>query len=259
LLCHRQDIGAALLAEAVVLQQELGTEYVELRHSSTWSAELPTKQLKVCMLLALAKDAESQWQGFNAKLRNQIRKADSNGLMAVIGGKELLKDFYSVFTRNMRDLGTPVYTRHFFSAVLDTFPEETRIISIYYQDKAVAAGLLARFRDTMEIPWASSIRNYNYLCPNNLLYWSALQFAMAKSCKKFDFGRSTPGEGTYRFKEQWGAKPLLLHWQYLLPEGATLPELNTKNPRFQMAIKIWQKLPLPLTRFLGPRIVRNIP
>jgi FemAB-related protein (PEP-CTERM system-associated) len=259
LLCSSREAGDALLAEAAILLQELHAEYAELRHSEPWPSELPVKQHKVCMLLELATNAESQWQAFNPKLRNQIRKAEKNGLTAVIGGKELLADFYTVFARNMRDLGTPVYSDQLFASVLQSFPAESCIIAVYCADKPVAAGMLCWFRDTVEIPWASANRDYNHLCPNNLLYWTALQFALEKGFKRFDFGRSTPGEGTYKFKEQWGAKPLQLNWQYLLPAGASLPELNTKNPKYEMAIKLWQKLPLPVTRLLGPYIVKNIP
>jgi len=259
LLCENHAVGNALLAEACLLRQECGAEHVELRHAELWSADLPTKRHKVSMILDLAKDVETQWQCFNAKLRNQVRKAEKSGLSVVVGGTELQPDFYTVFVRNMRDLGTPVYAEKLFTEVLKVFPEHTRIITVYLEGKPVASGLIVWFRDTVEIPWASSIRDYNPLCPNNLLYWTALQYALGHDFKRFDFGRSTPGEGTYKFKEQWGAKPVQLHWQYLLPEGASLPELNTKNPKYEMAIRLWQKLPLPVTRLLGPHIVKNIP
>lgn len=259
LLCDNQEIGDDLLAEADALRKELRAEYVELRHTTPWLADMPTKQHKVSMMLHLAKDVETQWQGFNAKLRNQVRKAEKSGLSASVGGKELLADFYTVFVRNMRDLGTPVYAEKFFMEVLEAFPDHTRIIAVYLEGKPVAAGLITWFRETVEIPWASSIRDYNPLCPNNLLYWTALQYALANSFKRFDFGRSTPGEGTCRFKEQWGARPIQLSWQYLLPEGASLPELNNKNTKFEMAIRLWQMLPLPVTKVFGPCIVKNIP
>jgi FemAB-related protein (PEP-CTERM system-associated) len=259
LLCNSQEIGDAMLREAAALRGELGAAHVELRHTEPWSGELPTKQAKVSMLLDLGSDSELLWKGFNAKLRNQVRKAEKSGCSAAVGGLELLADYYTVFVRNMRDLGTPVYGEKFFANVLTSFPEESRIIAVYLEGKPVAAGLVVRFRDIVEIPWASSIRDYNSLCPNNLLYWEALQHALRIGCSRFDFGRSTPGEGTYKFKEQWGAKPIQLSWQYLLPEGASLPELNNKNPKFEMAIRMWQKLPLPVTTFLGPHIVKNIP
>jgi len=259
LLSDTQEIGTALLREAASLREELGAAHVELRHTEPWPGELPMKQAKVSMLLDLGNDSELLWKSFNAKLRNQVRKAEKSGCTARVGGLELLADYYTVFVRNMRDLGTPVYGEKFFAEVLSAFSEDANIITVYLEGKPVAAGLVVRFRDTVEIPWASSIRDYNTLCPNNLLYWEALQHALRIGCSRFDFGRSTPGEGTFKFKEQWGAKPIKLHWQYLLPEGASLPELNNKNPKFEMAIRIWQKLPLPLTRLLGPHIVKNIP
>jgi serine/alanine adding enzyme len=123
----------------------------------------------------------------------------------------------------------------------------------------VAAGLTYRTGATVEIPWASSNRDYNALCPNHLLYWSALEKAVADGCTVFDFGRSTPNEGTFKFKEQWGAEPLALHWEYVLPDGGAVPDQGPTNPKFQRAIELWQRLPLWAANRLGPHIVRSIP
>lgn len=259
LLCDAPEIGEQLLSEAAALRQKLGAEHVELRHIKPCGVNLPTKQHKVTMLLDLPSSPEILWKGFNAKLRNQIRKAEKSGCVVTVGGRELLDDFYTVFARNMRDLGTPVYSKQIFSSILNTFSDDSKIVTVYLDGKPTAAGFINRFRNTYEIPWASSIRDYNSFCPNNLLYWTSLQHAIEVGCTRFDFGRSTFGEGTYKFKEQWGAKPVALHWQYLLPHGAVLPELNTKNPKFELAIKVWQKLPLPITKLVGPYIVKNIP
>ncbi|MFZ2948388.1 MAG: hypothetical protein WA003_02770, partial [Desulfuromonadaceae bacterium] len=106
LLCDNREIGNSLLSEAAAIRNEYGAEHVELRHTAPWTGDLPTKRHKVCMILSLAMDVETQWQGFNAKLRNQVRKAEKSGLTVTVGGKELLADFYAVFVRNMRDLGT---------------------------------------------------------------------------------------------------------------------------------------------------------
>jgi hypothetical protein len=92
-----------------------------------------------------------------------------------------------------------------------------------------------------------------------MLYWEAIRFAITQGLTRFDFGRSTPHEGTYNFKKQWGAEPISLYWQYLLEPGTPLPELNPKNPKYDAAIRVWRKLPVVVTRLLGPHIVRNIP
>jgi FemAB-related protein (PEP-CTERM system-associated) len=172
---------------------------------------------------------------------------------------EQIDNFYYVFSRNMRYLGTPVYDRSLFKTILATFPRETRICTVLKDEKPVAAGFLVSFKETVEMPWASSLREYNHLSPNMMLYWKVLSHAADNGFKKFDFGRSTPHEGTYQFKMQWGAQPVQLYWHYWLSSGVAMPEINPKNPRYKYFIKLWQHLPLWLTNALGPKIVRNIP
>lgn len=259
LLCRDRGCEQALLREADELRQSCGAEHVELRHLGAGIEGLPSREHKVTMMLALSEDPDAQWANFNAKLRNQIRKAQKSGLSFRTGGVELLDDFYDVFARNMRDLGTPVYGKEFFANVLGSLPETTRIAAVQLEGKVVAAGILSRYKKGMEMPWASSIAEYKTLCPNNLLYWESIRFAIDEGCAFFDFGRSTPNEGTYNFKKQWGAEPVQLYWQYLLEKGKALPELNPKNPKFQVAITVWKRLPVGLTRLIGPAIVRNIP
>jgi FemAB-related protein (PEP-CTERM system-associated) len=259
-LLYKTDSAAnVLLKEAEQLRRCLGATHVELRHVGETLKGVPTRQHKVTMILDLAVDVEAQWRTFNAKLRNQIRKAQKSGLQFVAGHLELLDGFYEVFARNMRDLGTPVYAKSFFYNILEAFPESTTIFAVYHNTKIIAAGIGSWFRETLEIPWASSINDYKILCPNNMLYWEAIQFAIRNGFSKFDFGRSTPNEGTYNFKRQWGAQPVQLFWQYLMDSQSSVPDLNPSNPRYQTAVRIWQRLPLPVTRIFGPMIVRNIP
>ncbi|GAM10596.1 femAB family protein [Geobacter sp. OR-1] len=259
LLCLNAVAGEALLVAAEKVRRECGADHVELRHLRNGFDGLPTRQHKVTMILELAGTVDEQWQAFNAKLRNQIRKPEKFGLVPEIGHVELLDGFYDVFARNMRDLGTPVYAKKFFYTVLDELADSSHIIAVRHEGRIIAAGIALWFGDTIEIPWASSIADFKNFCPNNMLYWEAIKLAIGNGFNKFDFGRSTPHEGTYNFKKQWGAEPVQLYWQYLLPKGETLPELNPKNPKFELAIKVWQKLPVGLTRLIGPPIVRNIP
>ena len=259
LLCNEENVAEALLINARSILDKVCADHVELRHMNKHQNGLATKQHKVTMILDLEKDEEAAWKKLDAKVRNQVRKAEKCGLNAVTGHLDLLDGFYEVFCRNMRDLGTPVYCKEFFRNILSAFPDSTRIISITLDGKTIASGILTWFRDTLEVPWASSIRDYREMCPNNLLYWEAIRFAIRNGSGRFDFGRSTPDEGTYRFKKQWGALPYQLYWQYLLKDGERMPELNTKNAKYELAIKVWQRLPLAVTNLLGPRIVKNIP
>ena len=92
-----------------------------------------------------------------------------------------------------------------------------------------------------------------------MLYWHAIESALGEGVEVFDFGRSTPGEGTFKFKEQWGAHPVPLSWEYWLPAGHALPDQGPTNPKFRLAIEGWKRLPLWLANAAGPRIVRWIP
>ena len=259
MLCADDDAAAKLLNISRCLMAKVSANHAELRHLWNPQEKLVTKQHKVTMLLDLEQSADAQWKKLDAKVRNQVRKAEKSNLQVIVGHTELLNGFYEVFCRNMRDLGTPVYGKDFFRNILESFPDTTRIISVTLHGNTVASGLLTWYRATLEVPWASSIRDFREMCPNNLLYWEAIRFAINMGAAKFDFGRSTPDEGTYRFKKQWGARPVQLYWQYLFNGREQMPELNTKNPKYQMAIKFWQRLPVSFTRLLGPHIVRNIP
>ena len=259
-LADNAVVERALFDRAGELAQERGLSHVELRHFACHFSDAPAKQHKVTMLLPLAPDTEAMWAVLDRKVRNQVRKAEKSGLTCESGGAELLDAFYPVFATNMRDLGTPVYPRRLFQEVFTALPERTRVFVVRTTDsKPVAAGVWLRFRDTVEVPWASSLREFRAASPNNLLYWEAIKRAIEERATTFDFGRSTPNEGTYHFKAQWGAEPMPLCWEYKLVGGAVLPDSSPKNSKFSFAIEAWKRLPLSIANTLGPHIVRGIP
>jgi FemAB-related protein (PEP-CTERM system-associated) len=258
-LADSPEVAEALLAAAVEHGHRTRAKYIELRHTARLLPSLPVQTHKVAMILTLHGSVEAQWQALDRKLRNQVRKAEKTGLTTVTGGLELLDAFYDVLTQNMRDLGSPVHDKRFFADVLETFPANSRILCVMLNDRPVAASIVLWHGGQIEVPWASAIRQYNPLCPNVLLYWEMLKFAIERRFARFDFGRSTPNEGTFNFKQQWGAEPRHLYWEYWLADGESLPDRSPKNPKFGSAIAVWQRLPVALTRMLGPRIVRFIP
>jgi FemAB-related protein (PEP-CTERM system-associated) len=260
ILASTREAERALLDAAIAEARQRGAVHLELRHTRQIFPELASKRHKVAMTMPLESSVETEWLRLDRKVRNQVRKAEKAQLRVAIAGHAELSDFYHVFARNMRDLGTPVYGRRFFEEVLGTFPANTRIFSVWHGDRPVAASIVYWHGETCEVPWASSLREFNHLCANTLLYWEMIAFAIREGCRTFDFGRSTPGEGTYHFKKQWGAESHPLVWEYWLSGKAMdLPDLSPKNARFEKAIELWRRLPVPLTVLLGPRIVRNIP
>lgn len=256
---HEPNARALLLEAASREAKNLGSTHVELRQSELLPIDWRCKDHKVSMRLSLPNDFQALMKAFSSKLRSQIRRPLKEGMTARIGGIELLDEFYGVFSRNMRDLGTPVYGKAFFRTILETFPKETAVCAVSWNGNVAAAGLVYVFRKVMEIPWASSDRRYDRLSPNMLLYSTVLEYACQHGSKVFDFGRSTVGSGTYRFKEQWGAQPHQLRWYYWLAHGGDIPQLNPENPKYKAAIALWQHLPLPLANLVGPHIVKYLP
>ena len=258
-LADDASVNLGLIESAVSLARELGVRHLELRNVDPVLPQWPTRTDKVTMRLPLKDSAEAMHKALGSKLRSQIRRPEKEGATCASGGAELLDEFYAVFAENMRDLVTPVYSRDFFAAILGALPERSRIFIVRAAGTPAAAGLVLGFGQMLEIPWASSLRKFNRLSVNMLLYWKVLEYACDHGYKTFDFGRSSRDSGTFRFKQQWGAQPVTLNWHYWLRDGGDLPQLNPSNPRYRAMIATWQRLPLWLANAMGPRIVRSLP
>ncbi len=249
----------ALVERAGEVTRAFGATHLELRHVDRLHHDLPHRQHKLAMTRPLPSSSDALWHGLDRKVRNQVRKAQKEGLTAAVGGVELVDPFYAVFAENMRDLGTPVYPQRLFREILHVFPDRVRIFLVRKGAVATAGAVMVTCRQTALVPWASSLRAFRQLCPNMLLYWTMLEWAATQGFSVFDFGRSTPGAGTHQFKLQWGASETPMHWEYVLVTRSTPPEQGPSNPRFSLAIEAWKRLPLCVANRLGPAIVRNIP
>lgn len=258
-LADNDSASHQLINGALQLKAQLKAHYIELRQTEGLATAWPVRSHKVNMWLKLPENQDELWKNFKSKLRNQIRRPEKEGCSFCWGHLDLLGEFYAVFSENMRDLGTPVYSQEFFEAILKTFPDLTNLAVVRFKGKPIAAGFLIRYRDKMEIPWASSLRRSNHISPNMLLYWGVLQQAITAGMKCFDFGRSTVGSRTYAFKEQWGSQPQMTIWVYPGQAVDDFPEHSPESPKFHWATQVWKRLPLFLTNSLGPRIVKNIP
>lgn len=258
-LADNAEIANELIGAADQWRQREGAKHLELRFPQDNGLGLPQRTDKVTFWLPLPTDSAALWKSFKPKIRAQIRRGERELSSFSIGGSELLDEFYRVFSVNMRDLGTPVYSRAFFQNLLACLDGQAWLVVARINGKPVGCAFLTGYRDRMEIPWASTLRKYSHTGINMVMYWKILEFAIERKFSIFDFGRCTEHAGTYRFKQQWGAHPITLHWDYVLPAGQKLPELNPNNPKFRVLIAIWRKLPVWLANLLGPRIVRVLP
>lgn len=263
ILANHEVAHRKLLRAATQLAVAKGIPQIELRNfhldnSPNLSLGPVIKPIleKVRMVLPLPGDSAKLFKDFKSNLRSQVRKGPKVGLTFELGGAEKVDDFYRVFAVNMRDLGSPVHSKRFFDLITHILKDYCRVGVVYLGACPVSAGIIFCFRDTVSIVWASSLRSYNRLSPNMLMYWEFLKYAADMGYKYFDFGRSTLGSGTYRFKEQWGPRPQPLGWQYL--EIVPRPCRLGARDRFAAIVSLWAKLPVPLATALGPMIRRYI-
>jgi FemAB-related protein (PEP-CTERM system-associated) len=236
------------------------SRFLELRHEAAClHHRLQRRQIsKVHMKLNLPATPGELWDGLSPKVRNQVRKGTKSDLTVLWGGGERLDEFYEVFSRNMRDLGTPVYSPRLFREIVRQFPDRAEFCVVRAGGMPVAAALLLHGWGVTEVPTASSLREYNATCANMLMYWKLLERAIERGQVIFDFGRSSAESNTFRFKKQWGAAPFPAEWQHFVRLGSA-SDMRPDNPRFERLISLWQRFPVRATRWIGPMVVRGIP
>ncbi len=250
----------AILSHAKSLATELGVDYLEVRNVAPIDdAELLVKTFKQTFWLQLADDEETMWKSFRSEIRNRARKAESAGCVTSVGGADCVDDFYYVFCRHMRELGTPVYCKRLFENLMNIYGDDARIITTHIDKKPVGAGIMVFYKDSVEVPWISSLEGAFKAYPNNAMYMGAIRYAIQRKCRRFDFGTSNEGSGNAQFKLRWGARMVPLNWQYYLVNKKELPDLSPHSDKFSLAIRTWRRLPLWVTTIAGPRIMRMIP
>jgi FemAB-related protein (PEP-CTERM system-associated) len=252
------EVRQLLAEDALEQAKTLGVDLLELRDRVEVPGPLETTNRKLTVVLNLPVDSKELWEnGLKAKVRSQIRRPMKEGMEAAVGS-HLLVDFYSVFSRTMRDLGTPVLPKRFFEALVQAFPNELAFCVVTLQDRPVAGGCGFFWGKEFEITWAGALREFSRMAPNMLLYWSFMEWASSKGAERFNFGRCTAGSGTHRFKKQWGGVDCPLPWAQWSPRGiASTP--TPDGAKYRVATSIWRRLPLPVTNALGPLLARELP
>jgi len=263
ILANNNEIHILLLNQALQFCKEENISVFDNRSSIKSETLLDVENLpatKVRMLMQLPETSDALFAGFKSKLRSQIRKSEKNGLTAQTGNdSHFVNEFYQVFTRNMRDLGSPVHSKKWFEQIIASYGDDAIIATVYYENQVVGAGIVLFNGNKACIPWASTNSGFNRLAPNMLLYWTLLKFVNDRGCKEFDFGRSTIGEGTFKFKSQWGAKPELLNWQKYNNSGQLIEEtLGEVSHLRSLVEKAWRKLPINISEYIGPKIRKYI-
>ncbi len=260
ILASSPEVARALVKEAIRLAGARRSDHVELRHcASLPELDLPERLDKVSMVLRLPQTETELAKQLGSKLRSQIKRAERENPEILWGGKELIDQFYTVFASGMHDLGTPVYSRKFFDVVCDSMADLLAVIVLRVGGEPQAAAVVIRHGSRIEVPWAAATPAAKRGALNMRMYWEMLRYSVEAGAEAFDFGRSSADSGTYRFKAQWGAEPMQLHWHYYLANGGELPKLNHSNPKYARAAAWWRRMPLWCANMIGPQIARYLP
>jgi serine/alanine adding enzyme len=252
-------VEPALVEAALGVARERRAQGLGLRQFHPVPLPYPTATDRVTMLLTLT-TRDAVWKALSSERRNRVRKGEKNGLIAAWCGAEALDDFYRVFAINMRDLGSPVHSRTFFRLMLDELPGTARLLMVRDKDgRAVGAAVCLFFRDTIMVPWVSSLREAFSLCPNFVLYWEVIRFGCENGYRTLDLGRSFKNAGTREFKRQWGAVDHTLPWISIDTVPGAAPSVDRDASRFAPMIAAWKRLPVPVANLVGPWIRGQVP
>jgi FemAB-related protein (PEP-CTERM system-associated) len=259
ILADSPDVKTALGEHLRQTGEQLRVKHIELRNA------FPEQCLTGCNLSryvtftkTAGPDEQTLLDELPKKTRNMVRKALKNPF-ATRRQTSQYRAFADLLSRNFRRLGTPDFPSKLFPVLLANFAGMIDIREVVLEEQVVAASLNFFFRGQMHTYYAASDPKYLSLAPNDFMYFDHLRWAGQNGYPTFDFGRSKKGTGTFEFKKHWGTNMRELPYEVILLKGKEVPNYSPQNPKFQIAIKVWQNLPLAVTRVLGPQIVRLFP
>jgi len=248
----------ALAAAALELARSLHADRLELRGRKGQDLPIEVWPGKATYVLDLPRDAETLWAGLGAKLRSQVKRPQKEGYTTRFVGRGGHAAFYPLLARRWHELGSPVLPRRFFQALEDLGPASVDYAQVERDGQPVAIGLLLGLGGRIEIAWAASDGKHDRYGVNMLLYWSALERAITSGAEQFDFGRSTPGTGSARFKLQWGPREEPLEWS-VRSESRRGRSTERGDGRRGLGAAAWRRLPAFLARRFGPIVAARIP
>jgi FemAB-related protein (PEP-CTERM system-associated) len=259
-ICADDDESArTLLDKATAIAREQGARYLELKSRRPTPCATLVTDTEYSNYFVAIEEPDAMWRNtVKKKTRTSVTRSQKNGLKLVMG-HDLLDVFYEVMVVSMRRLGTPVHAKAFYSNILACFGTNANILAAEHQGRLITFSLLLYHKTSLATLARCSLSEYFGLRPNNFLYWEILKYAHSLGATSFDFGRSIAGQGAAAFKEAWGAQPAPLYYEYFLNKDKALPRINQNNPRYRLPRAVWRRLPLGLTRLLGPYLIKGVP
>ncbi len=251
-----------LLDEARRLAEDVRAEYVSIRFdegASTPPDNWSQSPNYFTYLIDLPSNPDELLKTFSSDHRNHVRKSLKKGFQIRFGHLDLLDDIYQALVKSMHELGSPYHSKNYLRKMAELLGDTLEFAVLYNaQGKISGGGVFIYQGDTVFNLHANILRHARSTYAGEFLYWSVIELAIQKGLKTFDLGRSLVGSGNEVFKVKWSPRKQLLAYWYWLAPGHELPSLNQKNPKFQLVIAIWKRMPAFIVRAIGPYLIRGL-
>ena len=217
---------------------------------------MPSSETYYRFRKAISADHDENMKAIPRKQRAMVRK----GIKAELSGEidSDIDTFYPIYATGVRNLGTPVFSRRYFSCLKEIFADDCEVLVVREQDQPVSSVMSFYFRDEVLPYYGGGLDRARQVKGFDFLYWDLMVRAVERGARFYDFGRSKTGTGAYSFKKNWGFEPELLSYQYELVRATEVPQRNPNNPKYRMLIDAWKKLPLPVANLIGPIISKSL-
>lgn len=251
-----EEVIQQLDAAACSLAEELQVDCLELRQRSLCHTDWPHKNLYVTFRKLIDADPEKNLLAIPRKQRAMVRKGIQAGLMSHIENE--VDSVHQVYSESVRNLGTPVFSRHYFRVLKDVFGTDCEALVVRHGHAVVAGVISFYFRDEVLPYYGGGTAAARELKANDFMYWEVMRRAGERGYRLFDFGRSKQGTGSFDFKRNWGFEPTPMRYEYHLVNAKQVPDVNPLNPKYRLFIAAWKRLPLPVSQLIGPLLSRNL-
>ena len=222
----------------------LNFDYTDFKKNDTVTMRIETKNQSSENLFA--NSVKSRCRN---KIRNSIKKYDFT--LKYGNDSQSIDDFYKIFSKTMHKHGTPVFDKNLFTSLVDEFKNDIIFYNAFDKGKVISSMCIMIDGSLAWYPWGGVDTEYSKKLAGYFIYWKTLQHVCdTRRIEIFDFGRSSYGGSTYKFKSQFGAKPTKI-------DILTSNEVDIYS-KYSLASKIWKKLPKKIVDFIGPKLCKYL-
>jgi len=256
LLADDDRVEGALRERAMALAEDLNVDHLELRHRELHESAWARKSLYVTFRKQIDADHEKNMLAIPRKQRAMVRKGIKAGLSSRIDTS--VDRFFELYATSVRNLGTPVFAKKYFEILQSVFGSDCEILTVMDGENAVSSVLSFFFRDEVLPYYGGGGEAARAVAANDFMYWEVMRRAADRGIRIFDYGRSKDGTGSYSFKKNWGFEPRPMHYEYHLVRATSVPDVNPLNPKYRLFINLWRRLPLGVSKIIGPMLSRGL-